>query len=338
MRARVPGLLLTVVAGSGFVGAGCGRVGYQSIAVEADGGDGSIADGGPGDGGPGDGGPGDGGPGDGGPMRCDWSAGPPAFGAPAKVPGVNSPSDEGNPVPSADELLLAFSSARTGGGDFYVASRATRADAFGAPVAISELNSAQRESKIAFTGDRLDAVFASTRMVGMGLADLFEATRTSMSTPFVSISSLSGLNTPSDELDPFLVADGLLLLFAPQGRAGGMGLQDLFSTTRANATAPFAAPTPLANVNTASVEADPSMTGDGLVLVFASDRSGTSDLYYATRASTAVDFGAPLPIASVNTAGDELDPYVSDDGCSLYFVMDPVGDPNAGEIFVVRRP
>ena len=75
-----------------------------------------------------------------------------------------------------------------------------------------------------------------------------------------------------------------------------------------------------------------------LVLVFASDRSGTSDLYYATRASTAVDFGAPLPIASVNTAGDELDPYVSDDGCSLYFVMDPVGDPNAGEIFVVRRP
>lgn len=68
-----------------------------------------------------------------------------AFSTPTPVPGVNldTPEAENNPVVTPDELTLFFGSTRPGGtGDYdiYEARRAHVADGFGAPIALTALN------------------------------------------------------------------------------------------------------------------------------------------------------------------------------------------------------
>lgn len=70
-----------------------------------------------------------------------------AFSTPTLVSGVNldSPTIDNSPVVTPDELTLYFSSDRPGGAgslDIYVATRPTAADGFGAPVALTGLNTA----------------------------------------------------------------------------------------------------------------------------------------------------------------------------------------------------
>jgi Tol biopolymer transport system component len=77
------------------------------------------------------------------------------------------------------------------------------------------------------------------------------------------------------------------------------------------------------NINSSSVEIDPSISADGLELFFESRRSGghgLADIYVSRRASKddpwepCVNIGAP-----VNTANWEQAPSISADGLSLYF-------------------
>lgn len=73
-----------------------------------------------------------------------------AFSAPTLVSGVSldSPSTEGHPVVTPDELTLFFSSNRPGGSgnfDIYQATRQTVADGFGAPIALTSINTANYE-------------------------------------------------------------------------------------------------------------------------------------------------------------------------------------------------
>ena len=52
--------------------------------------------------------------------------GPGTFAKPVPIPGVNAfPFSEGNPVVSADELMLVFSSTRAGSNDLWLATRAS---------------------------------------------------------------------------------------------------------------------------------------------------------------------------------------------------------------------
>jgi hypothetical protein len=61
--------------------------------------------------------------------------------------------------------------------------------------------------------------------------------------------------------------------------------------------------------------ADPTVSADELVIVF----SNASDMFYATRTTASDPFGAPVPLAQLNTAVIENDPELSSEGCELYF-------------------
>ena len=62
----------------------------------------------------------------------------------------------------------------------------------------------------------------------------------------------------------------------------------------------------------------PHLTPDGLTMVIAtSTNSGFGTLHFATRASTAVDFSAPQPVAELGNAAGF--PAVSSDGNTLFF-------------------
>ncbi|HEY0195445.1 MAG TPA: hypothetical protein VGC42_30225, partial [Kofleriaceae bacterium] len=56
------------------------------------------------------------------------------------------------------------------------------------------------------------------------------------------------------------------------------------------------------------------------LILFSSNRgSGSNNLWYATRTDVAQPFGAPAQVPTVNSAVDEGDPFLSEDGCTLYF-------------------
>jgi Tol biopolymer transport system component len=104
---------------------------------------------------------------------------------------------------------------------------------------------------------------------------------------------------------------------------------------------PFAFGTPEdlgAGVNSARFEGGPDLSADGLTLYFTSDRDGNSDLFVATRRTTADRFGAAESVgAAVNTPSFEAAPSISADGLSLYFESDRPGS-REDDIWVATRP
>jgi hypothetical protein len=64
------------------------------------------------------------------------------------------------------------------------------------------------------------------------------------------------------------------------------------------------------------------LTPDELVLYLTSSRTGGAggtDIWMATRATTAVNFDTPINIAALNTASPESGGWVSADNCVIYF-------------------
>lgn len=80
---------------------------------------------------------------------------------------------------------------------------------------------------------------------------------------------------------------------------------------------------------------------DGLSLYFASTRNleAGSDLFVARRRSVEEAFDEPIPLTGVNTAANEVTPWLSSDGARLYFASDraTVDYPNQYAIYVSER-
>jgi Tol biopolymer transport system component len=95
---------------------------------------------------------------------------------------VDSAADDGSPVLSRDGLTLYFASKRTdpaarGNDDIWIARRTTVSDPFGAPIAVSELNSAAADGPRWLSSDGCTLYFTSDRAGGQGGYDLYVATR-----------------------------------------------------------------------------------------------------------------------------------------------------------------
>jgi hypothetical protein len=83
-----------------------------------------------------------------------------------------------------------------------------------------------------------------------------------------------GLNTPGQDIEPWISADGLLLLFASNGRADTRGSYDIYASHRCGES--WSEPRPLgADVNSPAWDFGPRPSPDGRVLLFTSNRSAT---------------------------------------------------------------
>lgn len=124
--------------------------------------------------------------------------------------------------------------------------------------------------------------------------------------------------TASEESDPSISADELTLYFT-SNRVPSMG-RALWRSTRASRTDAFGAPTLINELDTTGDETEPSISPDGLTLYYASDQSGMSEIYVATRPTTADTFTAQgvLPIngdATTLRGGAQITP----DELGLYY-------------------
>jgi len=149
------------------------------------------------------------------------------------------------------------------------------------------------------------------------------------------------VNSAFGDYDPHLSPNSLSLYFA-SNRPGGSGSDDLYVTTRDSATDPWRQPANLGpTINSSSYEDDPSLSMDELSLFFVSSRSGGSgntDIWVATRLTRDDLWDRPVNLGLlVNSAYEEQDPSLSNNGLELYFSSNRPGGHGLYDIWIATR-
>jgi len=136
------------------------------------------------------------------------------------------------------------------------------------------------------------------------------------------------VNSSANESFPCISADGLSLYFASY-RPGGLGGHDLYVTTRETKSAQWSPPVNLGPpVNTSASEFCTGISADELSLflstgVFGTARpggAGGGDLWVSTRSTKDEPWQEPVNLGpTINSWADEVLPYISTDGSTLYF-------------------
>lgn len=150
------------------------------------------------------------------------------------------------------------------------------------------------------------------------------------------------VNTDENEGAQTLSADGRVLIFTGCGRTDGIGSCDLYISIQINGswTVPVNMGEP---VNSGAWESQPSLSADGRILYFVSNRKGGKgkmDICRAVKTSVSPDgiplFGDVTNVSELNTFGDDHSPFIHPDGKTFYFATD--GRPGLGgsDIFVTR--
>jgi Tol biopolymer transport system component len=158
-----------------------------------------------------------------------------------------------------------------------------------------------------------------------GLDALPDASACNTNAPFGNPTPIPGadLNAGADQGTPRLSPDEETLYFwSDRGSDGGATSDShLYSATRASKAAAFDPSTLLSALSSAHTDASPTVSADGLTMLFESDRlgGGNAQLFIATRAAGAA-FANPSLLANVNvSSANEATPYLRPDGQVLYF-------------------
>lgn len=133
-------------------------------------------------------------------------------------------------------------------------------------------------------------------------------------------------------------ADGKSLFFRSD-RPGGSGEDDIWMATRLSVSDPWEPAANLgATVNSPSNDRSMTISTDGRLLIFSSDRPGgfgNADLWMTTRNSVFDPWGPPVNLGpDVNTASMDSAPEISADGESLFLLSDRSGGLGSFDIWM----
>ena len=271
-----------------------------------------------------------------------------SFGEPVNLgPTVNSSSNDLCPALTGDGLTLLFGSNRPGGigaGDVWISTRDSISDPFSEPVNLGPTinSSSSRDSHPAISFDGLTLAFSSDRPGGQGQLDLWMSTRKSMSEPFGEPVNLGPtVNSRQRDETPTLSADGLTLLFRSDRHK--FNNFDLWMAVRTSESALFSKPVPLgAAINTGSWEGYPTLSSDGLLLIFSRVRSEANyDLWMSTRESLSDTFGKAITLGpTINMSSSEMSSALTSDDKTLLFASNRPGGQGEFDIWMapIYRP
>lgn len=142
------------------------------------------------------------------------------------------------------------------------------------------------------------------------------------------------VNTALAEMTPVISKDGLSLYLVRNAPSGGFGGMDIWVSQRTRIDDGWGPPQNLGSaINTSFNEFGPSLTIDGHLLFFTSNRPGLggNDVYVSRRHNKRDDFGwrPPVNLGAINTAANELAvAYFEDDltgVITLYFASNRQG-------------
>jgi Tol biopolymer transport system component len=253
-------------------------------------------------------------------MRCEFGPGQ------SVGPLVNSPVFDGSPTVSADETELIFTSGRNGQQELFVSTRPSKQDAWSEPVNLGPLvnDSISDDFSPRLSNDGMALYFGSfDRRGDFGTGDMYVATRASRQHPWGQATNLGPrLNTEEFEAFPTPTADGNMLYF---NRSTTFDSQDsdIYVTSRSGPDDEWSKPQRASSeINSERAEFSPAVTADGNTLYFASERSGTIEIWVSTRVHTAGAWDTPQKLgADVNVPrAMTLAPFLSSDQRSLYFM------------------
>ena len=141
---------------------------------------------------------------------------------------------------------------------------------------------------------------------------------------------IASLSSDLDDATARLSPDELTIVF---GRRTG-NFYDLWTSARPSIDEPFAAPSLMTSVNSVNNEIWPSLSPDGLTLMFDADRGtpGTYRIWSSTRTSTTAPFGPPSPRTEL--LPNELHPNLPTDR-AIYFTSGARPGLGGGDIWRV---
>src|SRR5450631_1116633 len=207
-----------------------------------------------------------------------------AFGLPTLLPNVNTADTETKPVVSPDGLQLYFSSDRPGAGtgyDIYVATRLSLVASFGVPSLVTSVSSTAGDLLGSLTADG-QYLYFDRPASGTGRDIYVKNLRTA--DPPVSVDAL---NSKYDEGHAVLSDDQLTVYFASTrvglSTSGGSADANILVAHRSTVTDMFGDPALVSELNTSNADIPSYLSPDGCTLYFDSDRSGSQDLWVATK-------------------------------------------------------
>ncbi len=205
---------------------------------------------------------------------------------------VNSASDDFCPTPVRGGGLLFVSREALPGscglGDIYF-TRYSPAKGWTEPrnlgCAPDGPNTALDEQGPSYVESDDDAFLFFSSSSGVVPGDIYVSPRLA-GWSFGGSSAVGGLNdAAANDIQPNVRKDGLEVVFS-SNRAGGMGAQDIWTSTRASFDSPWSTPVNVGGgVNTAAAESRPSLSKNARQLLFgrAPGPEGMSDIYVSTR-------------------------------------------------------
>ncbi len=261
---------------------------------------------------------------------------------PAPLTPVNSGSaEELSPSLSFDGLTLYF--ARLSSETFYYGRlfQASRQQPFGLFTEVREVDGALNLSRghNFFPWVSPDNLRMYYHGEFSGGSMLRVSRRTSVNAPWPEGTSILELNSLGHHLQaPKLTSDELIIFFDALDIPGGKGGYDIWKASRLNRNSSFSGHENLSKINTIANEGAPSVSADGLALVFHSNRNGPLQLFRATRGSLAEPFGKVEHLSFADTpGGHSMHPYLTSDGDTLYFVRQLGEDRTTRDICVSFR-
>ncbi len=230
--------------------------------------------------------------------------------------------DDGTLSSTGLEIVFAIADATNGGKDLYYASRLSTTAAWSMPVPLGlNIVGPSSEETPRFSGDDLTLYFASNRVAGNGL-DIYRVARTAVGGAWTAAALVTGPNSTANEkwyapcggnrylvivggdiaqgtigggapavvaslsavgaseTGTFLTQDCLTTYFA----SVRSGANRIYTSTRVAVTDPWPAPTMVSDfVALGGNQEDPWLSPDQRTFVFASDVSGTKDVYLSSR-------------------------------------------------------
>jgi len=204
------------------------------------------------------------------------------------------------------------------------------------------VNTSAVDQTLNITADGLSLYLSSDRPGGFGSYDLYVATRESTDDDWGPAVNLGPtVNTPSFEGHGCISADGLTVYFC-SNRPGGFGSYDLWVATRQTTEDDWGTPVNLGpTVNSSTYAMESSISPDGLTLWFESPRPGGlggADVWMTTRPTISDPWGPPVNLGPpVNSAFDDGDPSISDDGRIFFFTSGRPGGYGGYDLWVSTR-
>jgi peptidoglycan-associated lipoprotein len=213
---------------------------------------------------------------------------------------------------------------------------------------IKDLNSKESDFSPAYARDDFSMIYFTTSRegvagkkthgaTGQNFTDIFESRvdkKSKWSTPV----PVEGINTEFEEGTPSFSSDYKELYFTrcEAGKREKKGCIIMYTKRNGDK---WSDPKNLGLLPDSLVAAHPSISKDGLTLYFVSDLAGgfgKKDIWKVTRIRPGDAWSKPVNLGpDINTAGDELFPYIREDG-SLYFSSDGLIGMGGLDIFSAK--